>query len=170
MTTTTEDEPVETTTTLDEGGADEDAYVEAMAAELRSDDTFGKLSRDQADCIATGWVGAIGVDALDGSGIAPDDLGSGDISESLSDVVDEDVATEMIAGLGDCDVDVDALLADELRSGGTLPADKVDCIIGALPDGYVEKLLAISLDGGREALDADPTLQQPLIDAATSCR
>jgi len=170
VTTTTEDEPVETTTTIDEGGGDEQAYVDALTSQLRDDDTFGDLSADQATCIAGGWVDALGADDLSAAGIDPDDLVSGDIREDLGDVLDEGTATEMISALGDCGVDVDQLLADQLRSGGSVPADKVDCIIGALPDGYVEQLLATSLSGGRDALDADPTLKEPLIDAAKSCR
>ncbi|CAN5585958.1 hypothetical protein BH10ACT1_BH10ACT1_20480 [soil metagenome] len=171
-TTTGADDPDETTTTTgsDEEGPDQQAYVDSLSRELGSDDTFGDLGSDQAECIAENWIDILDPQVLQDSGISPQDVVTGDIDEALADIIDDDIAADLIGSLGGCDVDVDEILAEELRSGDDVPADKVDCLIAALPDGYVEQLLAISLAGGRDALDDDPSLQEPLVDAAAQCQ
>ena len=47
--------------------------------------------------------------------------------------------------------------------------EQVTCLRGRLPEGYVEDLMATSMDGGDDALDGDPALEETLTAAAMAC-
>lgn len=163
-TTTTED----TTTTT---GTFEDAYVDALASSLVGRDDLGEpISRDQADCIAPRWVDALGHERLVGASIHPGTLANGNVAAALKELIGRPEATDMVAALTECGIDLQSALVTEISRDGNLTDDQVQCIVDSLPDGYIEQLVAISLADGRDALDADPSLKEPIIDAASTCR
>lgn len=128
------------------------------------------MTRDQADCIAPRWVDALGHGRLADASIDPGTLANGNVAAALEELIDLPEATEMVAALTDCGIDLQAALVTEIGSDGKLTADQVQCMVDSLPDGYIEDLVAISLADGRDALDADPSLKEPLVDAVTACR
>lgn len=167
-TTTTEDR---TTTTTEDPIADEQAYVDVLASSLVGRDDLGEpMTRDQADCIAPRWVDALGHQRLLDASIEPGALADGNVAAALEELIGRPEATDMVAALTECGIDLQAALVTEISKDGNLTDDQVQCIVDALPDGYIENVVAISLADGREALDAEPGLTEPLVDAATACR
>lgn len=63
----------------DDGGSaasTDDPLVQAIVDEMLADETNPAASRDEAECFASGVVGAIGTDRLNELGVTPDDVGS----------------------------------------------------------------------------------------------
>ena len=178
----------ETTMTTDADEADEaddgdgesgggslarDAYVEAVADAMREvEDTDFPIDDDQADCLAPRWVDAIGYETLLDAGVTPEVLGGsedGDTTAEFEDVVDRPRAERLVDAFGDCGIDLESFFYDGLASDGSTTPEQVDCIRDRLPDGFIRELLITSMDGGEDALDADPDLSGQLTGAFMAC-
>lgn len=174
--TTEPEDPTTTTTTTtepdepDPDPGDEQAYVDAIADSIAGGDTGDlRLTDEQAGCLAPGWLDAIGLTALVDAGIEPEDLRSGDLADDLQELLDRDQAAEMVASFDRCGVDLDELFLNSLVADGERPEEEIRCLVDALPEGYVDELLTISLADGDEALDEDPALAETLTDAYARC-
>lgn len=174
-TTTTEAEAEETTTTEGGGGApsSKQAYIDAVAETMRDvEDSDFPIDDDQADCLAPRWVDAIGYETLLDAGVTPEVLGGsedGDTTAEFEDVVDRPRAEKLVDAFGACGIDLDEFFYDSLTSDGSATADQVECLRGRLPDEFVRDLMVTSMDGGDDALDADPDLEGQLTDAFMAC-
>lgn len=166
-TTTTED----TTTTTEGTDTDRQAYVDALASSIVGRDDLGvPVSSDQADCLAPRWIDALDPARLADADIDPETLGGRNVVyEVLQELIGRPEATEMVSALTDCGLDLEGALITEIGSRGTYNDEEVQCIVDSLPDGYIEKVVAISLADGRDALDAEPGLTEPLTDAVLGC-
>lgn len=167
--TTTEDR---TTTTTEGTGADEQAYVDALASQIVGRDDLGvPVTSDQADCIAPEWITTLDPDRLDEAGIYPETLAGREVVfEVLDELIGRPEATEMVAALTGCGIDLKVALATVLAANGNLTDDQVQCVVDALSDDYIAEVVAISLADGRDALDNEPGLTEPLTDAAAACQ
>lgn len=164
-----------TTTTEAAGGAtgSEQAYIEAVADAMREveDPTF-PIDDEQADCLAPRWVDAIGYQTLLDAGVTPEVLGGsedGDTSAEFEDVVDRARAEKLVDAFGDCDLDLEQFFYEGLQSDGSMTADQGACLRDRLPEGYIRELMITSMDGGDDALDDDPDLEDQLTEAFMAC-
>ena len=170
--TTTEDP---TTTTEDGGGATgaEQAYIESVADAMRAvEDSEFPIDDEQADCLAPRWVDAIGYETLLEAGVTPEVLGGsedGDLDASFEEVVDRGKAEKLVDAFFDCGLDLEGAFYDGLTSDGSTTPAQVACLRDRLPDGFIRELMITSMDGGDEALDADPELEQQLTEAFLAC-
>lgn len=166
-----DDEP---TTTVGGGdSASKAAYVDAVADAMReADDSEFPIDDEQAACLAPRWVDAIGYETLLEVGVTPEVLGGtedGDPTAEFEDVVDRPRAEKLVDAFGECGLDLEGLFFDGLASDGSATPEQVECLRGRLPDGFVRNLMVTSMDGGDEALDADPDLEDQLTGAFTAC-
>lgn len=167
-----EPDPEPTTTTEPpEPDVDVAAYEDAMVQSLFSSEELGlPVDEDQAVCIGPQWVESIGAENMADFGLEPEDLIDGDVSDAFEELIDLPVAQDMVQTLNDCEVDVTGALVDDIASDAGLTDEQAACFADELPDGFIEEILAISLADGRDALDADPDLAEPISDAALACR
>ncbi len=164
-------EPDTTTTVIDSGSTGADGYVEALAASLAgSEDLGAPVSVEQAECVAPRWVATLDPAVLADLGISPDELADGDIATELDEVIAMPEATEMVAALTDCGIDLQTSIIEEIGAENDLTVEQMECIVDALPVGYIEDLVVIGLAEGSDALDSDPALAEPLTDALIACQ
>ncbi|MCB0958884.1 MAG: hypothetical protein KDB04_05110 [Acidimicrobiales bacterium] len=165
-TTTTADDAA-TTTTDGPSGDDgdqpsEDNYVGAFTEQLSSGGG-GNLSFDEdtATCVATGWVDALGVDALRESGVALDDLADPDFD--LADELEPgaEAGAAMAQAFPACEADLIGTFADVVSGGD---AEAAGCLVDAIdPEAFYEEL------GRSFGLGADEELSSMLDTAGTAC-
>lgn len=174
-TTEADDEPATTTTTTDGGGGSSSkaAYVEAVADAMREvEDSDFPIDDEQAGCLAPRWVDAIGYDTLLAAGVTPEVLGGtedGDTTAEFEDVVDRARAEKLVEAFGDCGIDLEEYFYEGLTGDGSATADQAECLRSRLPEGYIRELMITSMDGGDDALDADPDLESQLTEAFMAC-
>lgn len=168
---TTTTEPYTTTPATDGGPTDAVAYVEALADSLAgSEDLGAPVSVEEAECIAPLWVDTLDPAALADLGISPEDLADGDISTELDAVIGRPEATEMVAALTGCGIDLQESIIEEIGTENELTDEQLQCIVDALPEGYIDELVIIGLAEGSDALEDDPALAEPLTDALIGCQ
>lgn len=131
-------------------GSGEEAAVEALATDLRDNETFeeGDISEDEAECAAERVVGVLGVDRVGDVGYTDD----GDQAD-LDALSDDEIGT-LARSLARCIDGIDGVLVDAARrtvlDGGRagLPRTEEDaeCVARSLVDGLgVERLLIVNL-------------------------
>lgn len=162
-----------TTTTTEPtpgSGDDEAAYVEAMAASAKASQDLGiPMSDDEATCIGEKWVDTLGVSEIANTGVEPDELASGELSELFGDLIGRGEAKELVSALTDCGLDLERAFAKEIGSASGASKEQVACILDAFPEGYIEKIMAITLADGSGALDSEPGLSDPITEAVNGC-
>lgn len=109
-------------------------YVDAIAASIRSDETFPG-GGDNADCLAAGIVDILGVENLEKAGLSPDELTAGD---SLNlEAIGEKRVDELVTFIldGDC-VDMAAVIAESISSeaGGKISDKQASCVADKVVD------------------------------------
>lgn len=177
-TTTTEagpDEDPDTTTTTEpdddeQQGSPDQVYLDAMIESLQEGESDDLSFTDaEAECLAPLWLETITVDAFREADITPEDLASDTTDVDLEPLLDQDQGIEMVEAFGTCGIDLEQIFLDGLTGEGSIEAGQVACLADALPDGYVDRLFAITFSDGDEALDADPELAETLTDAFVGC-
>jgi hypothetical protein len=140
-----------TTASLD---AEEAALAAALAAEIRANpDPGNPLPPGAADCVAAGWVAALGVGRFAELGATAGDLGRLD-EAAFSAMTEAERLLMVDAALG-C-VDTEAMLVDEFMSGGLSREDSI-CIARDMAGGnavryaMLQGLIATPLSASQQA-------------------
>jgi hypothetical protein len=152
----------------DASSATEADYLAAIEAQFTAtgDDSM-ELSDKQAKCVAPKWLDVITVDKLKEKGITPDEVRSDTDNEKLATIgLSEGDANQMYAAFGDCDVDVQAKVAESVVASSELPAE---CVQDALSADLVERIFVVSVTKGEAGLDADEALSNELFSALGKC-
>lgn len=109
-------------------------YVDAVAAGIRSDETFPG-GAENAECLAAGIVDTIGIEALETANIAPDDLTDGE-NLNLS-VIGEKRVNALVEFIldGDC-VDMRDVMAQSItsESDGQISEKQASCVADKVID------------------------------------
>lgn len=161
-TTVTED-PTETTEDASprgEGG-DEQAYVDALAANLSGGEDDGQLvvSEQDAPCVAQGWVDIVGVDTLAGAGVDPDELADPDSNFNTTDLeLDVEQGRDMVEAAEDCGVDLLGQFRGFLTQG--LAPDQVDCLNDELDDDFLGEVIAQALVNDEPSADLEDEFER----------
>jgi hypothetical protein len=160
----------------DEQAQDAQAYIDAAAVSLTSDATLG-LDRATATCVSTALVDVIGVDALDESGVTPENFVSED-SVTVPTGLPEDSTTRLSEAIAECDVER-GLAAMFAATGMTefgieLPDDAIACLGESIdPQALDDALAAFLLPSGDSSAAGDATLEGTFaslfVDAAAAC-
>ena len=155
----------------DASSATEDDYLAAIEAQFTATGDNGlELSDEQAKCVAPKWLDVITVDRLKEKAITPDDVRSDTDNTKLATIgLSEDDANTMYAAFGDCDVDVQAKVAESIVTSLEAPADVEECVKDALPADLVERIFVVSITKGDAGLDADPDLTNDLFASLEKC-
>jgi hypothetical protein len=132
------------TTTADEDGAVDVAaeeYAEALAASWSEAGQGAPLSETQTNCVATGLVELVGVDALAQAGISPTEFAAAADYASLDIELPDDPSARMGDALAECDLveTLEGVMIDGIRDvvGLELPPDAVTCLSDQLDDRAV---------------------------------
>ncbi len=147
-------------------------YVTAMARSL-ADHGAGDLhvTRSEATCIAPRWVNTLRPERLHEAGVEPDELSTDEgLDEKAARVALSDAEiSELVDAIEACDVDLTATFVEGLTEGATVAADDERCLVEAVPDDLVRRLVAIEVTEGADAPDGDPTLMAELFEALSAC-
>jgi hypothetical protein len=147
-------------------------YVDAMARGL-TDHGAGDLTvtPSQARCIAPKWVNILEPERLDQAGVEPDELAAdAGLDEKAARVaLTEAEMSELVDAFGECDVDLTRAFVKGLTEGATIAADDERCLVEAVPEDLVRRLVAIEVTEGADAPDADAALMSELFEALSAC-
>ena len=154
----------------DEGGGDGEggerqAYVEAIAANMAAEGS--PMSASERECVAGTVVDVMGLETFQEQ-VTPEELAS-DPETSLRDrgmVPDEQQAADVYDGMSEC-VDVRALMGETLTA--QVGSEVADCVLDAVDDALLERLIVGSFVDGEEYLQADPGLAQDFAAAVGPC-
>ena len=132
----------------DDQSADATAYVDAMAAQLRSPEDFA-MSEQDARCFAEAVVTGLDAAALDRAGITPAALADTDAFAALPMTVPEGFTTQLHDAVLRCGVisSLESFYVDGLESeiGTTLTTDASGCIVGAVDDNALALTITASM-------------------------
>lgn len=142
----------------DDGGADSQAYVDALAAELQDEESG--LDEEQANCVAEASIDALGADNLEEAGITPEDVADADGPQDL----DLDVSEEQARGAAQAFVDCDIPFG-EAFVGEDGPEEGIACIDDnldedTLVDAYASQYLGDQDESDRLFGELFTTLQE----------
>lgn len=143
-------------------GVDAGAYVDAMVAEGGG----GLLDDGQVECRAQAVVDVIGVDALEGAGITPEELGAGGVPDDPDLELPDDAEARLADALGACDGVVEAMEGYLLEGfGPALPDGVGECVREVVDDEAMAAVVAAVVlntgDGGFDALMASAASDCP---------
>ncbi len=142
----------------DAGDADRQDYVDALAS-AASDDDFA--TPEQSECLAEGWVDAIGVDELRAAGIAPEQFADGDDFQLDALDLDEATAGTMYDQFATCDLDLRELFLTSFGEEGDLTPDQQACVEDTFSEDAVRASFIADILG-------DDTVEDPF-DGLTAC-
>ena len=119
----------------------EQAYVDALMKEPPSN-----MDEEQATCIASHWIQAVGVEAVEAAGVTVEDIESG--TSSINDVaVDEALAETIVDSYETCEFDLVSLVVSGFEgSTGGDPA-KTACIEGVITPEVARRYMIVALTG-----------------------
>jgi hypothetical protein len=147
------------------GGGERQEYVEAIAATMESEGS--PMSTSERECVAETVVDVMGLQAFRAE-VSAEELAS-DPEVSLRDhgvVPDERQASDVYAGMTDC-VDVRALMGETLTA--QVGAELAGCVLEAVDDALLERLIVGSFVDGEEYLETDPELDRDFAAAVGPC-
>ena len=160
---TTESDTTEADTTEPET-SDTAPSKEQVAAALGQGATG--VSDQDAMCLGLAIVDAVGLDRLLAAGAFDD---SSDLTLSdLGITLDEAQRATLLDGLHQCG-DLRGMFKAALSSDGSMSPEAASCVVDGLDDASFDRLLVLSISGGRAALDADPDLTNALQEAILTC-
>lgn len=144
------------------GDSNKDAYVEAIAASVQQDDA--PFTEEQATCIASGMVDAIGVDTIEEAGVTPDDIANDD-DDSQFEKVTKDISEEQASDIvdvifgGECFSFGEVLVSQMGDDGPDLSDDQIECIGDQFAQNEAFKQAFVdSLITGEDNPDVDAAL------------
>ena len=119
----------------------EQAYVDALMKEQPSN-----MDEEQATCVASHWIQAVGVEAVEAAGVTVDDIESG--TSSINDVVvDEALAEKIVDSYETCEFDlVSVVVSGFSGSTGGDPA-KTACIEDVITPEVARRYMVVALTG-----------------------
>ena len=152
------------------GGAIDVNDLSAIGADMTADER-GSFADVLVGCVNIADTAATGIAASSGGVISEEDASciAGNIDDGMQkDMIIAELAGEepdltgFLGAIESC-IDMSALMREQLIATG-MPAETVDCIVGALGDDFFSGLLQATLAGETPSLD-DPAFAQ----AITSC-
>ena len=146
---------------LDEG----QEYIDAMVADS---DNEG-LPAEDIECYARSFVDAVGVDALQGAGVTPEDMSS-DASLNDFDITFDDTQVDAFwSDLNEC-MDVRAFFLESLAADGEISDETVDCLDERMDDDLIKRFIVGAVTEGEDAFQEDDQLTRDLASVLTDCR
>lgn len=153
----------------DGGAAGDNPYVEAIADAMRADEDF-PLESDDADCLASEIVDAVGVDTFEDAGIEPDDITDPDFEfEDAGLELDEDTAEAMVDAFGNCDISFVDLMVDQMAAEGDVDDDLRDCIADNLDEDLFGDLMVQGLLGNEESVENSEEFVSAIFGLLAAC-
>lgn len=120
---------------------EEQAYVDAMVAQPPSN-----MDEEQARCVASHWIQAVGVDTVEASGITVEDIEDG--TSTINDIaVDEAMAEKIVDSYETCEFDIVALVATGFTGATGGDPAKQACVEGVITPDVARRYLVLALTG-----------------------
>lgn len=157
----------------DGGSADggEGDYVDAIAAQIEAESETESglpVSEDEARCLATGFVDALGVDGLVDLGLDVEAIEAGEeLDESQ---LSEDEARTVTDAMFEC-VDFTALFVESM-AGSDVSEESAECLAEGLEgsDAFRDMIVAGMLGGDAGSFEQqDPETQAAFTEIVTEC-
>lgn len=151
------------------GGGDlssaEQEYVDA-AMETFDPEEAEPLTEDEARCMVTSMVDAVGVDTLEDAGLTPESFGEAD--SPFPEGLTEDQAEGVVDGMEDC-FDLSQLFLDGMAEDASLSDEDRECLADAFDGDTVHDLFVTMLSQGEEALQEDPEAMSAILELFSQC-
>jgi hypothetical protein len=129
----------------DEPTGDEQAYIDAVATRLEQDDDFELLSYDESQCMAEGFVEALGVETFQAAG-TPDEIVQ---ATEIPMTMDDGQAATFFDVTDSC-VDFRELFLSVLRSQ-RVPQEAIDCVDDRVDDEVLREAMLAAFTGDSAA-------------------
>lgn len=147
-------------------------YVEAMTTSLADHGASGiDLSVTEARCIAPKWVNILDPDQMSQASVEPSQLEPDQgLDDKAAEVAlsDAEIA-KLVDAFGECDVDLTRSFVRSLTQGATLTENDETCLVDAVPDDLVRRMVSVEITKGTDASDDDPELMAELFEALGTC-
>lgn len=157
----------------DDGGSsngdlsDKDQEFVDAAMDEYDPEQAAPLTEDDARCIVTSMVGAVGADRLEELGITPEQFGSDD-SSAFPQGLTEDEANGVVDGFDSC-IDLPALFTESLAEDSDLSEDDKACLDDAFDSDTIRQIFVTMLTKGEDALQDDPELMNQFMAIFQKC-
>lgn len=154
----------------DELSSEEQAYADALAADLADTDDGIGVTDDEAACMGEAIMAELGTEPFEKADVGPDDLGGDETPGQLlgDGAVTEAQAASIFDAMEDC-ADIAASLAAGAKDEFDVDDEAVECIEDGLRDGTILREYMIdSFTNGDEPDPAEPPLSE-LIKIVVDC-
>jgi hypothetical protein len=143
---------------------EEQDYVDG-ALEGFDEEEEAPLTEEDARCIATSMVKAVGVDELEAAGITPESFSSDD---EIPEGLEEDQARAIVGGIKGC-IDMLELFVEGIAEDTELSEDARACLADQFDDDLVDRLMVTMLTEGEDGLDPSTGVGAEVMQAAFAC-
>ena len=156
----------------DDGGgggdlsSEEKEYVDAAMAEFDPAEAE-PLTEDDARCVVTSMVEAIGVDRLEELGVTPESFSSDD-GAPFPEGLTEDEANGVVDGFEGC-IDLPALFTESMAADESIDEETKACLADAFDEDTIRRIFVTMLTEGEDALSDDPELMQEFLGIFEEC-
>jgi len=130
----------------DDDEVDAQPYIDATVEDLDDDDF--PLGEEQAECMATTVVEAVGADRLEDEGIDPEEFGAADSFAELDIELEDDAVEQMGEDIVACDLGGALVEAFAAEVGGKLSDASLECMVDGLDDEELGRALALGFVDG----------------------
>lgn len=147
-------------------------YVDALTTSLADQGVSGiDLSVTEARCIAPKWVGILDPDQLHAAGVKPSQLEPDQgLDDKAAEVALSDAQlAKLVDSFGECEVDLTRSFVGSLTKGTTLTEADEACLVDAVPDDLVRRMVSVEITKGADTADDDPELMSELFKALGTC-
>jgi hypothetical protein len=142
------------------------AYVDALAADIREGDDGFPLDEEQADCLASAVVDTVGADTLVEAGISPEEFAAAETFTDLDVDLEDGAVAALADDIGACGLG--AVFVDSFaEEAGGLTEDSVTCISDRIEDADFNHAIAEAMISAADAETA--SFQELLVDGVSSC-
>ena len=154
----------------DKGGggnlsAEEQAYVDEAMSNFDPEEAE-PLSEDDARCMVTSMVQAVGVDTLEDAGLTAESFG--DDSSTLPEGLTKDQAEDVVDGIDGC-IDMSELFLQGMTEDSSLSDDDKKCLADAFDSKTIRDLMVTMLSQGEEGLEDDPAIMSKVFEVFSKC-
>jgi hypothetical protein len=145
------------------GSADEEAYVDEAMEDFDAE-AAAPLTEEDARCVVTSMVDAVGLERLEEIEVSPASFTQGDFPSAFT----EDEAEAAVAAIGGC-VDLRALFLEGLNEDPALSDQTKECLQGEFDEELVNQLFTGMLTKVETPTDEETPLQAAMTEAFLAC-
>lgn len=146
--------------------AEEQPYVDAMVKTMSTADEDGfKIEKEQATCIASRVVDAVGIDAIKKANVKPSDMSTDDgLLKGVK--LNDKQGNEVFDSFKKCDADIRQMMLDSMSEDEETPQTVKDCFSKVMTDDVMRTFVVSALVSGDSESPESQAALAPLIGCA----